>query len=93
LTEEVAPGARRLVDAALLLAISLAAVDATIVATAVPQIVGDLGGFHQRRGYAETAHATVPISSRFPRQGRLSDFQMVWLTVWPFSWRCATMIP
>ena len=47
MTEEVAPGARRLVVAALLLAISLAAVDATIVATAVPQIVGDLGGFHQ----------------------------------------------
>src|SRR5262249_12995543 len=47
LTEQVAPGARKLVIAALLLAISLAAVDATIVATAVPQIVGDLGGFHQ----------------------------------------------
>src|SRR4029078_9273023 len=47
LTEEVAPGARRLVVGALLLAISLAAVDATIVAPAVPQIVGDLGGFHQ----------------------------------------------
>jgi EmrB/QacA subfamily drug resistance transporter len=47
LTEEVAPGARKLVVAALMLAIGLAAVDATIVATAVPQIVADLGGFHQ----------------------------------------------
>jgi EmrB/QacA subfamily drug resistance transporter len=47
LTEEVAPGARTLVVAALMLAIGLAAIDATIVATAIPQIVGDLGGFHQ----------------------------------------------
>ena len=44
-TEEVPAGARGLVVAALMLATGLAAVDTTIVATAVPQIVGDLGGF------------------------------------------------
>ena len=45
LTEEVAPRRRGLVVAALMLAIGLAAIDSTIVATAIPQIVGDLGGF------------------------------------------------
>jgi EmrB/QacA subfamily drug resistance transporter len=71
LTERVAPGARKLVVAALLLAISLAAVDATIVATAVPQIVGDLGGFHQFPWlfsiYLLAQAVLVPI------YGRLSD--------------------
>ena len=43
--ERAPAGARGLVVAALMLATGLAAVDATIVATAVPQIVGDLGGF------------------------------------------------
>ncbi len=47
LTEEVARGARGLVVAALMLTIGLAAIDSTIVATAVPQIVGDLGSFSQ----------------------------------------------
>ena len=36
---------RNWVLVALMLAITLAAMDNTIVATAIPQIVGDLGGF------------------------------------------------
>ena len=39
------PRGRGPVVAALMLGMSLAAIDGTIVSTAVPQIVGDLGGF------------------------------------------------
>src|SRR6476469_3533576 len=49
---------------ALMLAIGLAAIDSTIVATAVPQIVADLGSFSI---YLLTQAVTVPI------YGRLSD--------------------
>jgi EmrB/QacA subfamily drug resistance transporter len=71
-TEETAsPGARGLVVAALMLSIGLAAVDSTIVATAVPQIVDDLGGFHQFPWifsiYLIAQAVLVPI------YGRLSD--------------------
>jgi MFS family permease len=59
------------VVAALMLAIGLAAIDATIVATAIPQIVGDLGGFSKFPWvfsvYLLTQAVTVPI------YGRLSD--------------------
>jgi EmrB/QacA subfamily drug resistance transporter len=59
------------VVAALMLAIGLAAIDATIVATAIPQIVGDLGGFSRFPWlfsiYLLTQAVTVPI------YGRLSD--------------------
>ena len=41
---------RPAVVAALMLTIGLAAIDATIVATAVPQIVADLGGFRSSPG-------------------------------------------
>jgi EmrB/QacA subfamily drug resistance transporter len=70
-TEQVPAGARGLVVAALMLATGLAAVDATIVATAVPQIVGDLGGFSQFPWlfsiYLLAQAVLVPI------YGRLSD--------------------
>jgi EmrB/QacA subfamily drug resistance transporter len=70
-TEETSPGARGVVVAALMLSIGLAAVDATIVATAVPQIVDDLGGFHQFPWifsiYLIAQAVLVPI------YGRLSD--------------------
>jgi len=56
---------------ALMLAIGLAAIDSTIVATAVPQIVADLGGFSLFPWifsiYLLTQAVTVPI------YGRLSD--------------------
>ncbi|HEV2592743.1 MAG TPA: MDR family MFS transporter [Gaiellaceae bacterium] len=59
------------VVAALMLAIGLAAIDATIVATAIPQIVGDIGGFSKFPWvfsiYLLTQAVTVPI------YGRLSD--------------------
>jgi EmrB/QacA subfamily drug resistance transporter len=62
---------RRAVVAALMLAIGLAAVDSTIVATAGPQIVADLGGFSLFPWifslYLLTNAVTVPI------YGRLSD--------------------
>jgi EmrB/QacA subfamily drug resistance transporter len=62
---------RRAVVAALMLTVGLAAIDATIVATAVPQIVADLGGFSLFPWivsiYLLTQAVTVPI------YGRLSD--------------------
>lgn len=59
------------VVAALMLATGLAAIDSTIVATAIPQITGDLGGFSKFPWvfsiYLLTQAVTVPI------YGRLSD--------------------
>src|SRR3954464_1108826 len=56
---------------ALMLSMGLAALDATIVATAVPQIVGDLGGFAHYPWlfsiYLLAQSVSVPI------YGRLSD--------------------
>ena len=69
------PGAvhdrRRLVVAALMLAMALAAMDSSIVSTAVPQIVGDLGGFSyfswMFSGYLLTVTVTLPV------YGKLAD--------------------
>ncbi|MGW2784804.1 MFS transporter [Streptomyces populi] len=62
---------RRAVVAALMLAMGLAALDATIVSTAVPQIVGDLGGFSVFSwlfsGYLLAVTVTLPV------YGKLSD--------------------
>jgi multidrug resistance protein len=59
------------VVAALMLAMALAALDSTIVATAVPQIVGDLGGFSVFSwlfsGYLLAVTVTLPV------YGKLSD--------------------
>ncbi|MFE9256279.1 MFS transporter [Streptomyces sp. NPDC006879] len=59
------------VVAALMLAMALAALDGTIVATAVPQIVGDLGGFSVFSwlfsGYLLAVTVTLPV------YGKLSD--------------------
>ncbi|MEV7302926.1 MFS transporter [Streptomyces clavifer] len=79
--EPTAPGAaagaaatarsRRPVVAALMLGMGLAAIDGTIVATAVPQIVGDLGGFAVFSwlfsGYLLAVTVTLPV------YGKLSD--------------------
>ncbi|MBV7669205.1 MFS transporter [Streptomyces halstedii] len=63
--------ARRPVVAALMLGMGLAAIDGTIVATAVPQIVGDLGGFAVFSwlfsGYLLAVTVTLPV------YGKLSD--------------------
>lgn len=63
--------ARRRVAAALMLGMGLAALDGTIVATAVPQIVGDLGGFAVFSwlfsGYLLAVTVTLPV------YGKLSD--------------------
>ncbi|WP_229888392.1 MFS transporter [Streptomyces nitrosporeus] len=62
---------RRPVAAALMLVMGLAAIDGTIVATAVPQIVGDLGGFAVFSwlfsGYLLAVTVTLPV------YGKLSD--------------------
>src|SRR5690242_8023907 len=62
---------RGAVGAALMMAVGLGAIDAAIVATAVPQIVADLGGFSLFPWifsiYLLTNAVTVPI------YGRLSD--------------------
>ncbi|MFD7710720.1 MFS transporter [Streptomyces sp. NPDC059785] len=67
-----AAGTRRgAVVAALMLAMALAALDSTIVSTAVPQIVGDLGGFSVFSwlfsGYLLAVTVTLPV------YGKLSD--------------------
>ncbi|PVY68566.1 EmrB/QacA subfamily drug resistance transporter [Pusillimonas noertemannii] len=62
---------RRWILAALMLTIALAAMDITIVATAVPQIVGDLGGFERFSWlfsiYLLAQTVTIPI------YGKLAD--------------------
>ncbi|WP_369194440.1 MFS transporter [Streptomyces djakartensis] len=67
----VADRRRSAVVAALMLSMALAALDATIVSTAVPQIVGDLGGFSVFSwlfsGYLLAVTVTLPV------YGRLSD--------------------
>ncbi|CAM5322646.1 Putative multidrug resistance protein MdtD [Streptomyces fumanus] len=65
------PARRGPVVAALMLAMALAALDSTIVSTAVPQIVGDLGGFSVFSwlfsGYLLAVTVTLPV------YGKLSD--------------------
>ncbi|MEU0696145.1 MDR family MFS transporter [Streptomyces niveus] len=70
--ERPAPERRRgPVVAALMLGMALAALDGTILSTAVPQIVGDLGGFSVFSwlfsGYLLAATVTLPV------YGKLSD--------------------
>ncbi|MGV9451819.1 MFS transporter [Streptomyces sp. NPDC003635] len=64
-------GHRGAVVAALMLSMALAALDSTIVSTAVPQIVGDLGGFSYFSwlfsGYLLAVTVTLPV------YGKLSD--------------------
>ncbi|MFH9711898.1 MFS transporter [Streptomyces luteogriseus] len=64
-------GRRGAVVAALMLSMALAALDATIVSTAVPQIVGDLGGFSVFSwlfsGYLLAVTVTLPV------YGKLSE--------------------
>ncbi|MGW1100222.1 MFS transporter [Streptomyces sp. NPDC002455] len=70
-TAPVTDRGRRPVAAALMLGMGLAAIDGTIVATAVPQIVGDLGGFSVFSwlfsGYLLAVTVTLPV------YGKLSD--------------------
>ncbi|WP_055490274.1 MFS transporter [Streptomyces sp. TP-A0356] len=69
--QRTAPGRRGAVVAALMLAMALAALDSTIVSTAVPQIVGDLGGFSVFSwlfsGYLLAVTVTLPV------YGKLAD--------------------
>lgn len=67
----VDPQRRGAVVAALMMAMALSALDGTIVSTAVPQIVGDLGGFAVFSwlfsGYLLAVTVTLPV------YGKLSD--------------------
>ena len=66
-----ATGRRGLVVAALMLAMALTAMDSSIVATAVPQIVDDLGGFvyysWMFSGYLLAVTVSLPV------YGKLAD--------------------
>ncbi len=64
-------GKRGAVVAALMLAMALAALDSTIVSTAVPQIVGDLGGFSVFSWLFSGYLLAVTVS--LPVYGKLSD--------------------
>ena len=68
---ELPPGRRRFVFAACVAAIFTSAVEGTIVATAMPTIVADLGGFSLLAwvfaSYMLTQAVTIPI------YGRLAD--------------------
>jgi multidrug resistance protein len=64
-------GRRGAVVAALMLSMGLAALDSTIVATAVPQIVGDLGGFSVFSWLFSGYLLAVTVS--LPVYGKLSD--------------------
>lgn len=61
----------RPVIAALMLGMALAALDSTILATAVPQIVGDLGGFAVFSWLFSGYLLAVTVS--LPVYGKLSD--------------------
>ena len=63
---------RRLITTACLLAQFMAAVEATIVGTAMPTIVGDLGGFHLF-SWVFAAYLLAQAAST-PIYGRLADF-------------------
>ncbi|CAL9482678.1 Multidrug resistance protein 3 [Streptomyces sp. enrichment culture] len=69
--QETRADRRGAVVAALMLAMALAALDSTVVSTAVPQIVGDLGGFSSFSwlfsGYLLAVTVTLPV------YGKLSD--------------------
>ncbi|MBC2903796.1 MFS transporter [Streptomyces sp. PSKA01] len=62
---------RGAVVAALMLAMALAALDSTVVSTAVPQIVGDLGGFSYFSWLFSGYLLAVTVS--LPVYGKLSD--------------------
>jgi EmrB/QacA subfamily drug resistance transporter len=68
---ETRPFQRSLVFAACLLAMFMVAVEATIVATAMPTIVSDLGGFHLFSWVFTAYLLTTAVS--IPIYGRLAD--------------------
>ncbi|WP_328871900.1 MFS transporter [Streptomyces sp. NBC_00287] len=69
--QHTGPDRRGAVVAALMLSMALAALDATIVSTAVPQIVGDLGGFSYFSWLFSGYLLAVTVS--LPVYGKLSD--------------------
>ena len=67
----VTQSARRLVLAAVMMAIFMAAIDISIVATAMPTIVAELGGFHL---FSWTFAAYLLAQAvTIPNYGRLAD--------------------
>ncbi|WP_399036609.1 MFS transporter [Streptomyces sp. ASQP_92] len=91
------------VVAALMMGMALAALDGTIVSTAVPQIVGDLGGFAVFSwlfsGYLLAVTVTLPVygklSDTFGRKPVLIAGVIVFLTgsvLCAFAWNMAALI-
>ncbi|AQW56359.1 MFS transporter [Stenotrophomonas sp. NPDC087984] len=70
-TEHTPPRKRGAVAVALMLAMALAALDSTVVSTAVPQIVGDLSGFSAFSWLFSGYLLAVTVS--LPVYGKLSD--------------------
>ncbi|CAM5434809.1 MFS transporter [Streptomyces xanthochromogenes] len=99
----VAPRGRGPVVAALMMGMALAALDGTIVSTAVPQIVGDLGGFAVFSwlfsGYLLAVTVTLPVygklSDTFGRKPVLVVGVIVFLAgsvLCAFAWNMAALI-
>ncbi|MGW1869608.1 MFS transporter [Streptomyces mauvecolor] len=103
-TPDAAPArGRGPVVAALMMGMALAALDGTIVSTAVPQIVGDLGGFAVFSwlfsGYLLAVTVTLPVygklSDTFGRKPVLIAGVIVFLTgsvLCAFAWNMAALI-
>src|ERR1041384_893935 len=83
--ETVGRGARNAIVAAIMLGMLLAALDQTIVATALPAIVSDLGGLSHLSwvvtAYILASTATSAARSAYRCSARSSP------TGWPASWR------
>src|SRR6185312_7462699 len=85
--ESASPDSRRYVLAALMCTMMLAAMDTTIVSTAIPQIVGELGGFRKFSWlfsiYLLAQTVTIPIygklSDQFGRKAILSAGTLIFL--------------
>jgi EmrB/QacA subfamily drug resistance transporter len=101
--ESAAPDSRRYVLAALMCTLMLAAMDTTIVSTAIPQIVGELGGFRKFSWvfsiYLLAQTVTIPIYGKlcdqFGRKGVLTVGTLIFLcgsVACSVAWNMTTLI-
>ena len=85
------------VVAALMLAMALAAIDSTIVSTAVPQIVGDLGGFSVFSwlfsGYLLAVTVTLPVYGKLSDTFGRKPVLIAGIVALPRSARCCAPAP
>ncbi|HET7549024.1 MAG TPA: MFS transporter [Usitatibacter sp.] len=101
--ESAPPDSRRYVLAALMCTMMLAAMDTTIVSTAIPQIVGELGGFRKFSWvfsiYLLAQTVTIPIygklSDQFGRKAVLTTGTLIFLggsIACALAWNMTTLI-